>query len=266
MNFKPKRRFPLAAPGDRIYAVGDIHGRLDLFRLLLRRMEEHDAQLPAAKSLHIVLLGDLVDRGPDPAGVLRAMERLRRDPKFIVLRGNHEEMMIGALSGRPGIMRAWIRAGGDATIRSFGLPLPASMEEEAALRTRLLEVIPPATLDWLRNLPTTARSGDYFFCHAGIRPGIPVNRQRPADLMWIREDFLGDTSDHGVVVVHGHSVSEDVEVRPNRIGIDTGAYRTGKLACLYLEGATQQIMDVTEQENPQRGERSPDADFAMGSR
>lgn len=236
---------PATAQGERIYAIGDIHGRLDLLQDLLDRIEKHMAYLPPVRSVHIVVLGDMVDRGPDSAAVLRYLHNVQRTTdRLIVLQGNHEELMLRGLAGEPGMLRAWMRIGGNATLRSFGIEPPHRDDDQRAAIADILKVIPANLIEWIRTLPLTARSGDYLFCHAGIRPGVSVKRQKKADLLWIRDEFLEDPQDHGVMVVHGHSVSADVEMRGNRIGIDTGAYRTGVLTALYLEGEDRQIIST----------------------
>ncbi|GLJ00290.1 metallophosphoesterase [Sphingobium sp. BS19] len=236
---------PSTAEGERIYAIGDIHGRLDLMKDILARIERHAATLPPARSVHIVVLGDMIDRGPDSAAVLRYLHGVQQTTgRLIVLHGNHEELMLRALAGEPGMLRAWMRIGGSATIRSYGVEPPHRDDDQRAAVNDLLKVIPSNIIEWIRHLPLTARSGDYLFCHAGIRPGVALKRQKRADLVWIRDEFLEDPLDHGVMVVHGHSVSTDVEMRGNRIGIDTGAYRTGILTALYLEGEDRQIIST----------------------
>lgn len=230
---------PTTDRGERIYAIGDIHGRLDLLRELLAKLEAHDADLPTPRSRHIVLLGDLVDRGPESGGVLEFVHDVTtRTDSIIVLQGNHEQVMLQALAGEPGVLRHWLRMGGDITLRSYGIE-PNDFTADGDLIAHANKVIPQNILAWLRNLPLTARSGDYFFCHAGVRPGVPLRRQAPLDLLWIREEFLEAEESYGAVIVHGHSVNTSVEMRANRIGVDTGAYRTGVLTALYLEGTTR---------------------------
>ncbi|MFZ2994701.1 metallophosphoesterase family protein [Sphingobium sp.] len=236
---------PSTQRGERIYVVGDVHGRVDLMRALFERIENHLSALPGNRTVHLVLLGDLIDRGPDSAGVLRFLYNAQKHTDMLViLRGNHEDMMLRAIEGEPGVMRAWMRMGGDATLRSFGIEPPESDADIMPAARALATAIPRPMLDWLRSLPLTAQSGDYLFCHAGIRPGVAIKRQSREDLLWIREEFLSDTTNHGVVVVHGHSIATKVEMRPNRIGIDTGAYRTGVLTALYLEDAVREIIAV----------------------
>lgn len=238
---------PSTGPGDRVYAIGDIHGRYDLLLDLMAQIEAHNRARAPAESLHIVVLGDMIDRGPDSAETLRFLHDIQtRSTRLITLRGNHEDMMLRALSGEPGLMRAWMKTGGRATLRSFGVTPPSQDDEIAAARDAFASSLPRALYKWVNELPLTAQSGDYLFCHAGIRPGVPLKMQAHKDLLWIREDFLPDERDHGFVVVHGHSVSAEVEERSNRIGIDTGAYRTGVLTALFLEGVEREIITARE--------------------
>lgn len=236
---------PSAARGERVYAIGDIHGRLDLLTLLLARVEAHSRALPEPETLYIVLLGDLVDRGPQSAEVVAHVQALQQgSDAFVVLKGNHEQLMYRALDGESGVMQVWLRTGGAETLRSYGVDRPEPGYDEAEFAAKAARMVPRPTLRWMRALPLTARSGDYFFCHAGVRPGVPLRRQSPDDLLWIRSEFLHDPSPHGAVIVHGHSVSEEVEILSNRIGVDTGAYRTGVLSALYLEGARREVIST----------------------
>jgi len=226
------------ASGYRAYAVGDVHGRLDLLDGLLAQIAaHHQAQADEAKPL-LVLLGDLVDRGPDSRGVL---ERVIAGPlpgfQTLTLCGNHEEALLRLLDeAEPGLLERWSHFGGDSFILSYGedpVRLAALPEPEGIARLR--QLIPAAHQEFLRSLADTFRFGDYLFVHAGIRPGISLHRQQPADLRWIREPFLSDPRDHGVVVVHGHTITDEPDVRPNRIGIDTGGYRQGVLTALVID-------------------------------
>lgn len=244
-------KIPRTGRGDRVYVIGDIHGRYDLFRAALDRIEQHHSALPKPQALYVVLLGDLVDRGPDSARVLEFVHQVQsRTPYVVTLKGNHEEMMVRAIDGEPGLMRAWLRSGGKDTLRSLGMEVPRSDEEMAMATAELRRRLAPELVDWMRGLPLTAQSGDYLFCHAGVRPGVPIKRQQRDDLLWIREEFLTSEQDHGAVIVHGHSVSAELEMRPNRIGIDTGAYRSGTLSVLYLEGEKREVISVKESELP----------------
>ena len=232
-----KSRSVAAIPkGQRVYAVGDIHGRLDLLRELMALMEADDrARAPATTDL--ILLGDLIDRGPDSAGVVRFAMHPPAFGRLTCLMGNHEAAMLGAIDGDREMLRIWLRNGGTEALRSWGLPREAlrdmTGEEVVAAAHRAL---PPEQIAWLRACRPAVDVGGYHFVHAGVRPGVPLDRQTEADRLWIRDEFLCSRSLHGAVVVHGHSISADVEERPNRIGIDTGAYRTGRLTALGLEG------------------------------
>lgn len=237
---------PSTDSGERIYAIGDIHGRYDLLQVLIERIGEHSRALPPVRSLYIVLVGDLVDRGPQSAEVLAMLYDLQqRNSDVIVLLGNHEEAMLQALDGDVDALRRWLAVGGDATLASFGIP-PRDPDQD--VRDYLIgarRVVPKALLNWLRHLPLSARSGDYYFVHAGVRPGVALDRQVRGDMLWIRDEFLHDDRDFGAVVVHGHSITVDVDIRHNRICIDTGAYRTGVLSAVYLEGDQQDILAVS---------------------
>ena len=238
---------PRTDSGERIYAIGDIHGRYDLLRLLLDKIGEHSQALPASESLHVVFLGDLVDRGPESAKVVEFLYDLdKRTDQVIVLMGNHEEAMVRSIDGDASILQRWLAVGGAETVQSYGLRLPGEREDLRQYIRYLQSSLPHRQMRWLRSRPLIARSGDYFFCHAGIRPGVPLHRQARDDLLWIREDFVEDEADHGAVIVHGHTIEPQVTFRPNRIGIDTGAYCHGVLTALYLEEEKQELIAVSE--------------------
>jgi len=241
---------PATATGERIYTIGDIHGRFDLLQELLEQISRYDTTLKKAKSTSLVILGDMIDRGPDSARTLDYLYHLARRRKVTVLLGNHEDVLLRAIGGETGVMSAWMRFGGRETLQSYGVTPPEKDEGHLNAARQLAEAIPPHILAWLRSLPVSARSGDYFFCHAGIKPGLAPNRQQREDLLWIRREFLESNRDYGVVVVHGHSIAPDVEVRHNRIGIDTGAYRTGNLTALYLEGTECGVLSTGETARP----------------
>lgn len=242
------RRRPQYAlpPGTRVYAVGDIHGRADLLARL-HALIRRDAAASAAERNVLIHVGDYVDRGLQSRQVL---EMLAGDamPGFerVDLIGNHDAWMLRFLDD-PAIAPAWLANGGLETLLSYGVGRAADAapdERHARMSRDLAAALPAAHLDFLRNLQRTHREGDYVFVHAGIRPGVALDDQEPDDLLWIREPFLDDDRDHGLVVVHGHTIAERPEVFDNRIGIDTGAFATGRLTCLVLEGADHRFLQT----------------------
>ena len=247
-RFLPARRDsePLAAvpAGRRVYAVGDIHGRLDLLDAAFARVAADDAARAPAETM-LIFLGDLVDRGPDSAGVIERLRRLaaeRAGLRFLL--GNHEEVFLLALTGDVRATRLFCRIGGRETLLSYGVA-PDEYErlsyEEVA--ERLAALVPPSHREFLGGFEHLVVVGDYAFSHAGVRPGVPLAEQREEDLRWIREPFLDHRGALEKVVVHGHTIREEVEFRRHRIGIDTGAYATGRLTVLALEGAERWIVD-----------------------
>lgn len=240
---KAQRR-PATVPDDvRVYAIGDIHGRVDLLQDLHERLIEDARTCTRAKRL--VYLGDYVDRGPYSRDVLETL--IAGEPRDIPathLSGNHEAMLLRFLADSA-VGADWIAFGGAATLLSYGVNprIGASAPESLETVQRVFsERFPASHKHFLENLPTHAVIGDYFFVHAGVRPGVSLDRQSPSDLLWIREDFLASAEFHGKVIVHGHSYKTEPEVRPNRIGIDTGAYATGRLTCLVLEGESRRFL------------------------
>ncbi len=236
---------PHGPDGYRAYAVGDIHGRLDLLDELLAKIEDDMARRRSGQNL-VVFLGDLIDRGPQSAQVI---ERLRtwkpRAADTIFLCGNHEEVLLRVLAGEPAILGDWLKFGGVECLASYGLSSAEldNLEEPAALAA-VKAAIPAEHQSFLASFADTFRFGDYLFVHAGIRPGRELIAQEQKDLRWIRHQFLDDATDHGFVVVHGHTISEAVEERANRIGIDTGAYRSGVLTAMAIEGGQRWFLDT----------------------
>lgn len=241
---RPPAGPPAAAPPDlRVYAVGDVHGRLDLLDDLLARIRA-DGAARGPMPTRLVLLGDLIDRGPDSAGVV---ERLRSGPEGFddvdVLQGNHEEMLIALLAEpEPERLLHYLRVGGYQTLESYGAPERMLELPELHPVDALLRFVPDRHRAWLAGLGDQVRLGDYLFVHAGIRPGVALDEQQPADLRWIRAPFLRSAADHGAVVVHGHTVVRAAEFHPNRIAIDTGAYATGVLTALGLQGTERWLL------------------------
>lgn len=199
------------------YAVGDVHGRSDLLRAALGAVEAHSGDDPAT----VILLGDYIDRGPDSRGVIeRAMAGPRRaGDTLLALTGNHEDMLLGAVAGVRGALANWLWNGGEETLASYGARSRAD-----------LSVIPEAHLDWCRELPITIRTEHRLYVHAGVNPARGIDDQRREDLLWIREPFLSSRRDFGLHVVHGHTPTSAVVLRPNRTGLDVGAYYSGTLA------------------------------------
>ncbi len=229
-----------------IYAIGDVHGRCDLLELLTSRIIEDAAKRRSSKRL-LVLLGDYVSRGVDSR---RVIETLLAPPPAgftrITLRGNHEDLWLRYLGGDLDAGRHWFDFDGLDTLADYGVDVgDRSRRDNAtveALRERFAAALPAEHLAFVRSTPACHRSGDYLFAHAGVRPGVPLAQQDTRDLMWIRKPFIDSLLDHGAVVVHGHCVVAEPELRANRIGIDTGAWRSGVLSCVALEGTRRDIL------------------------
>ena len=236
---------PAGAKGYRAYVVGDIHGRLDLLDTLLAEIHQELADRPPRKAL-LVFLGDLIDRGPNSAQVIERLRAYRHNNvRTVFLLGNHEEVLLRILDGDRSLILNWLMFGGLECLKSYGVDpqlIGVYPDEKALAIIRL--AIPKQHEEFLRSFVDTCRFGDYLFVHAGIRPGVPIDDQVQSDLRWIREPFLFDDTDHGCIVVHGHTISPRVEERANRIGIDTGAYRTGVLTALAVEGTRRWYLDT----------------------
>jgi serine/threonine protein phosphatase 1 len=225
-------------PGVCVYAVGDIHGRADLLEQMHRLIAQDVALLTPGTSKVVIYLGDYVDRGLDSRQVI---DLLIRDPladfATVHLIGNHDAWLLSFLVDAT-IGPIWLRYGGDATMVSYGVQLGTPQDDVRyyeLLQNDLRERIPRKHVEFLQNLELSFESGDYLFVHAGVDPARPLDQQATHDLLWIRDPFLSCRRDLGRVVVHGHTVEAEPIVRPNRIGIDTGACWTGCLTCLVLE-------------------------------
>lgn len=246
-NLFSKPTAPAGPKGRRAYAIGDIHGRLDLLQRLLETIEA-DARKRRPKPTSIIFLGDLVDRGPDSAGVIETLLRYR--PAFarpVFLMGNHEEVMLRVARGDGELLAQWLTFGGSECVASYGIDPAALARMPAAEAIALIrKQVPERHFRFVANFADSVSFGDYLFVHAGIRPGIGLAEQAQKDLRWIREPFLADPRDHGHVVVHGHTITESVEQLPNRIGIDTGAYRTGVLTALAIEGTERWFLQTDD--------------------
>jgi serine/threonine protein phosphatase 1 len=218
----------------RLYVIGDIHGRSDLLDRMAAAIAR-DLEASSVPQSLTVTLGDYIDRGPDSRGVL---DRLIKNPfptQFVALKGNHE-LMLESFLHDPSIADDWRRYGGLETLLSYGVPVASLMlgrDYEGAAQS-LKAAIPRAHWEFITALPTSLSIGPYFLCHAGIRPGIALERQSVDDLLWIRRPFLESRADFGKIVVHGHTPAEKPEVLANRINVDTGAYMTSCLTCVVL--------------------------------
>ncbi len=222
------------APGRRVYAVGDIHGRLDLFEAMIGLIEADDAARGPAETL-VILLGDLVDRGPDSAGVINRARTWGERRPVRYLQGNHEEMFLGGFTDE-GVLRHFLRHGGRETLLSYPITTDeymfATLEEVQAM---MAERVPADHIAFMQAMESLIRLDDYVFVHAGIRPGVALDEQKVSDLRWIRGEFIEDPAPRDFAVVHGHTITTDPQVSPTRIGIDTGAFASGRLTAIGLE-------------------------------
>jgi serine/threonine protein phosphatase 1 len=243
--FSPKgSNSPSIPEGIRAYAIGDVHGRLDLLNRLLGAISKDSAGFCGDRIL--IFLGDYVDRGPDSRGVLDLLLQIKpRDTDLHFLKGNHESALLQFLKD-PGFFRLWRRYGAMQCLQSYGVDVPLDEDDAAfeAARDALVAALPEEHVQFLENLEVSFELGDYFFVHAGIRPGIPLHRQSEEDLLWIREEFLTSAMNFGKVIVHGHTPTLEPTVRANRIGLDTGAYTTDRLTCVVLERAERKFLQT----------------------
>ena len=247
----PNVQGPAGPRGHRAYVVGDVHGMDDLLADLLGRIERDLKDRPAGKAA-VVFVGDLIDRGPASAQVierLRTYEHPLLRPVFLL--GNHEEVLLRIVNGEADIIRDWLKFGGRECLASYGFDV-AGLAQASTLAQRDLirAAVPEEHIAFPSSFADTCRFGDYLIVHAGIRPGVELDLQRQSDLRWLREAFLDDDTDHGFVVVHGHTIVPRVEERPNRIAIDTGAYRTGILTALVLEGRERRLIATETSRQP----------------
>jgi serine/threonine protein phosphatase 1 len=236
---------PAGPAGLDLYAIGDVHGRDDLLGPLLEAIAADATGRGATGRAALVTLGDYVDRGPGSAAVIERLSRFHREAfTFVPLMGNHEHLMLQFLADE-GEAGPWLANGGGATLASYGVALDAGWPERArygTLRDALARSLPPHHRRFLATLATSHAAGDYLFVHAGIRPGVAMDDQDPQDLIWIRGAFLNATAWHGAMVVHGHSITRAADVRANRVGIDTGAFYSGRLTALAIAGGGARLI------------------------
>lgn len=238
---------PAVPAGSRIYAIGDVHGRLDLLTRLHALIAADAAAAPVQRRV-IVYLGDYIDRGPDSRGVV---DFLLQPPlpgfESVHLLGNHEDYLLQFLE-QAEVGPHWGAYGGLATLASYGVRPPSGFTPHVAdfetARRALADKIPAAHLDFLRGLKLTHAEGGYLFVHAGVKPGVALSEQQADDLLWIRDEFLNSPDDFGACVVHGHTIVETPEQHANRIAIDTGAFATGTLTALVLDGTERRFIQT----------------------
>jgi serine/threonine protein phosphatase 1 len=243
--------------GTLVYCVGDIHGRDDLLREMAERVET-DMKTRSFDQAVTVFLGDYIDRGHGSMHVVEQLASGKWPSSVIPLAGNHEDFLLGFLE-KAEILDFWRSQGGLETLHSYEAHVGPVMagRDFGAIQRAFLERFPKHHRDFLEALKASAVIGDYFFCHAGVRPGVALDRQIRDDLLSIREPFLSSAAEHGKLVVHGHTPGVTPEIRSNRIGIDTAAYATGRLTCLVLEKDERHFLQVdhsdVQQEVQSRG-------------
>ena len=250
-KFRTGDRKQASAPeGVRLYAIGDIHGRLDLLESMLGEIER-DQTGRDGRPVTLIFLGDYIDRGPDSKGVVsRLIRGFSHNYTPVFIKGNHEALLLSFLDD-PSTGRAWVRSGGDDTLLSYGLSLETirlacwdGSNRMAETCRQFRAMLPEDHLHFYANLKLYCRFGDYFFTHAGVRPKVPLDRQSEEDLLWIRKEFLASTEDFGAIVVHGHTPNREPQEQRNRIGLDTYAVRTGKLTACGFEDSKRWFLST----------------------
>ena len=226
--------YPPAPDGMVIYAIGDIHGRVDLLEMLGTRIDR-DADRERPKEIIEIYLGDYIDRGPNSSRVIDWLLKRQQDRNVLFLRGNHE-LVLEEFLAKESTLKDWHQIGGFETLASYGVDyvLLHDNYNETEIRREFAARFPPEHRQFLNGLATTIDLGAYFFVHAGVRPGVRLDEQAESDCLWIRDEFLEHEDDFGHIVVHGHSPVLAPELLPNRINLDTAAYATGRLSCLKI--------------------------------
>jgi serine/threonine protein phosphatase 1 len=242
----PQPFAPCLPPGQRCYAVGDIHGELSMALALVEQISEDHKRRGDIAETHLIFLGDFIDRGPQSRETVEWLASY--PPTFATshfLRGNHEDAFLAVLDGDESDLIGWRKFGGRETLASYGIGDKAVAMGGPFFRGELREKVPESHILFLRSLKDYVQLGDYLFVHAGIRPGVALSAQDPRDFTWIRKEFIDSSLDHGLMIVHGHTISAAVDIQPNRIGIDTGAYQPGgKLSAIGLEGEERWFLEV----------------------
>jgi serine/threonine protein phosphatase 1 len=232
---RSRRTKPRIPDSKRIYAIGDVHGRADLLAVLLDRIDRDLKSRPIAEPIQ-VFVGDYIDRGPDSRLVIDLLIARQRHHKMVFLKGNHEVYAWEFLSD-PSLLSDWMKIGAIPTLVSYGVKPASRVDPQSGQETAIAfrQAMPDSHCRFLEGLSLSFTCGDYFFTHAGVRPGVPLQKQSNEDLLWIRDDFLLHEGEFGMIIVHGHTPAMEPDIRQNRINIDTGAYATGRLTCLVLE-------------------------------
>ncbi|WP_339039485.1 metallophosphoesterase family protein [Bradyrhizobium symbiodeficiens] len=229
----PKPQLP---EGVRIYAISDIHGCAHLLQPMLRVI---DADVACSRPRYAieVFMGDYIDRGPDTRYTLDLLIERSRRGNAVFLKGNHEAFLVNVFED-PSLFEDWIAVGGTQTLMSYGLAPPdLRRDEPASIMRNLIRAMPPEHLEFLDDLRLSFTCGDFFFVHAGVRPGVALAEQTERDLLWIREEFLRSEEQFGKHIVHGHTPVRSAEFKANRVNIDTGAYATGNLTLMSIQGS-----------------------------
>lgn len=231
----PAKHKPQLPEGVRIYAISDIHGCAHLLKPMLRVIDADLAHSRPPDAIE-VFMGDYIDRGPDTRSTLDILVERSRRGNAIFLKGNHEAFLVNVFED-PSLFDDWLRVGGAQTLMSYGLAPDSRQDGPAELLRELLRAMPPEHVEFLDNLRLTFTCGDFFFVHAGVRPGVALSEQQEGDLLWIRDEFLQSEEHFGKYVVHGHTPVRSADVRDNRANIDTGAYATGNLTLMSIQGS-----------------------------
>lgn len=229
-----------------MYAIGDIHGRVDLLDKILSLIEADIAQYPVSR-IRYIFLGDYIDRGRWSRETIDRLIQHAKHHESIFLRGNHELLAVNSLSDRS-MIDPWLRLGGLETLISYGVK-PANFaggKQTATTQSVFHDAVPQSHFRFFRSLQNSFECGDFFFAHAGVKPDVQLSDQKESDLLWIRGEFLTSDRDFGKIVVHGHTITLNVEVRPNRINIDTGAFATDRLSCLVMERDSLFVIDTSQ--------------------
>lgn len=235
---------PRLPAGKRVYAIGDVHGEAELLARLLHDISR-DSEARGSAETMLILLGDFIDRGPRAADLLRNLSQLN-DPNLVILKGNHEAVLVRAYDGDEKVLAEWVRFGGASTLTGLGVPWPVVQSEDVgAILAGLRTTLQPEVVEWLDALPLWWSLGDYFFVHAGVRPGVKLMDQSDEDLLWIRNPFISGRHRYDKVIVHGHTIEPgEPPLGGYRIGVDTGAHEHGRLTALGLEADLQWLLQV----------------------